>query len=322
MSATLPQTRPPLDQAPLRSLNELEFLLGEERQTLLQLANWKENYAPFQQVKLPKPHAKNITTPRPRKIDNPQEALKRVQTRILKRLLIHVTLPDFLFGAVPKRSVHEHAQQHLGAKTVVKMDIQSYYPNITTRHVYKVWRVVLGCSAPVASLLTRLTTCDFYLPQGAPTSPAIANLLLASFYGPILKACAAKGVVVTVWVDDLTFSGDRAREIIEVARQTLADNGFKASRKKLKILGPRDLKHITGPRLGRDAIRACHAKVSEVRAGINNLRSGRFTTRGPAKDMQSLQGKIAFIRSVCATDAANLQIRFDLASKAYLERTS
>ena len=289
----------------------MAFLLSEDRQTLLQLADWKENYAPFKQVKPPKPHAKNITVPKPRKIDNPQEALKRVQTKILKRLLIPIALPDFLFGAVPKRSVHGHAERHLGAKTIVKMDIKSYYPNITTRHVYKVWRVVLGCSPPVASLLTQLTTCDFYLPQGAPTSPAIANLLLASFYGPVLKACDDKNVVVTVWVDDLTFSGDQAREIIEDVRHTLADNGFKASRKKLKILGPRAAKLITGPRLGRDSIRACKVKKAEVRAGIYNLQRGLITTRGRAKDIQSLQGKITFIRTVCSADARKLQIQMD-----------
>lgn len=279
----------------------------------MQLANWRENYAPFNQVKPPKPHAKNVTAPKSRKIDNPKEALKRVQSKILKRLLVPIALPDFLFGAVPKRSVHGHAQRHLGAKTIVKMDIRSYYPNITTRHVYKVWRVVLGCSPPVASLLTRLTTCDFYLPQGAPTSPAIANLLLASFYGPVLKACTDKNVVVTVWVDDLTFSGDQAREVIEIVRQTLADNGFKASRKKLKILGPRAAKLITGPRLGRDSIRACKVKKAEVRAGIYNLQRGFLTKSGRAKDIQSLQGQITFIRTVCSADALKLQIQLEKA---------
>jgi RNA-directed DNA polymerase len=310
-TATPNPQRLPLDQAPLRSLNELEYLLGEDRQTLSQLADWKQNYSPFQQAKKPKPHSKKPVPTKVRQIDNPQEALKRVQTKILKRLLVPVKLPDFLFGAVPKRSVHGHAARHLGAKTIVKMDIQSYYPNITTRHVYKVWRTVLGCSPPVASLLTKLTTCDFYLPQGAPTSPAIANLLLASFYGPVLNACQEMGIVVTVWVDDLTFSGERAREIIEPVRQTLAANGFKASQKKLHILGSKDAKHVTGPRLGAHSIRACKSAKAEVRAGIYNVRMSRFTTRGRSKDIQSLQGKISYLRSLCPTDAAQLQVQLD-----------
>lgn len=310
-TATQKPQRLPLDQAPLRSLNELEYLLGEDRQTLSQLADWEQNYSPFKQAKEPKPHARVVVATKFRKIDNPQETLKRVQTKILKRLLIPVKLPDFLFGAVPKRSVHGHAERHLGAKTIVKMDIQSYYPNVTTRHVYKVWRTVLGCSPRVASILTKLTTCNFYLPQGAPTSPALANLLLASFYGPVLSACQQMNIVVTVWVDDLTFSGERAREIIEPVRQTLAANGFKASRKKLHILGPEDAKHVTGPRLGSNGIRACKSKISEVRAGINNVKVCRFTSRGRAKDIQSLQGKIAFIRSVCPADAVMLQAQLN-----------
>lgn len=287
----------------------MEFLLGEDRATLLRLADWKPNYAPFQLTKRPKPHSLAPVSPSSRRIDNPAEHLKRVQTKILRRLLIPVELPDFVFGAVPERSVVGHASRHLGATTVVKMDIQSFYPSITNRHVHKVWSDVLGCSPGIAYLLTRLTTCNFYLPQGAPTSPAIANLLLASFYGPVVKACLEKDVILTVWVDDLTFSGTRAREVIEAVRQALAANGFKPSRKKLFILGQRDAKHVTGPRLGRGKVRACRKMMGEVRAGIFNLQRGKYTSRGHDKDLESVQGKIAHIRFVCPADAQKLEVQ-------------
>src|ERR1017187_9269827 len=186
--------RLPLDQAPLKSVRELEFLLGVNRETLLQLAKWQEHYAPFQLAKTPKPHAKKAVPTKLRNIDNPTTELKRDQGNILTRLLIPIQQPEFHFGAVPRRCIRLHAQAHLGAKTVVKMDIKSYYPNVTNAHIYKVWTEVLKCSPPVGRLLTKLTTCDFHLPQGAPTSPALANLFLASIYGPVLKACSEKQV--------------------------------------------------------------------------------------------------------------------------------
>jgi RNA-directed DNA polymerase len=305
---TPPPKRPPLDQAPLRSLRELEFLLGVERGVLRRLADeWRENYAPFQQAKSPKPHTKATEAPKLRHIDNPCKELKRVQTKILDRLLLSVALPNFLFGAVRKRCVRSHARQHLGATTIVKMDIKSYYPNVTSRHVRKVWRDVLHCSPRVADLLTQLTTCEWRLPQGAPTSPALANLFLASIYAPVLEACVHKNIVVTAWVDDLTFSGKEAREVIELVRKTLAANGLKDSRKKRKILNSQTSKVVTGVRLGRDKIRACKLKLRDIRAGIHNLKVGRVTPRGRARDIESLRAQIIYVKSLCPADAAPLE---------------
>jgi RNA-directed DNA polymerase len=274
----------------------------------LRLADWEQNYAPFQQGKTPKPHSKKPVSTKLRTIDNPTDDLKRVQKRILRRLLDPVKLPDYFYGGVRKRSVGSHATAHLGATTIIKMDIESYYPNTTARHIYKVWNTVLGCSPEIAGLLTKLTTCNFYLPQGAPTSPALANLHLSSFYDPIVNNCVSLGIKTTVWVDDLTFSGARAREIIEPVRQLFAANGYKLSRKKLEILGPRDAKDVTGPRLGLSSLRASEQNMSDLRAGIFNFRSGRFTTRGMAKDLQSLQGKVAYVRSICPGDAEDAAV--------------
>lgn len=299
--------RLPLDQAPLRSLRELEFLLGVERGVLRGLAkNSRENYAPFQQAKKPKPHTRITKPAKLRDIDNPCNELKQVQTKILNRLLLPVTLPHFLFGGVRKRGVREHAQEHLGATTIVKMDIKSYYPNVTSKHIYHVWKDVLLCSPRIAGLLTQLTTCDWHLPQGAPTSTALANLLLASIYGPVLDACAQRNIVVTTWVDDLVFSGDDARSVMELVRQTLADNGFKLSAKKRVILNPRSAKVVTGVRLGKTQLRACHLKLREIRAGIHNLELGLVTARGRAEDVESLRGQIVYIKSICPADAAPL----------------
>ena len=94
-------------------MKELEFLLGAKRDQLARLADWKQNYAPFEQAKPPKPHRKKVGALKLRHIDNPKDELKQIQSRILKRLLVPVKLPGFLFGAVPKRSITDHAQVHV-----------------------------------------------------------------------------------------------------------------------------------------------------------------------------------------------------------------
>ncbi len=302
------KTRPlALGLAPLRSLRDLEYRLGIKREILLSLAkDFSGSYAPFSQAKGQKPHARVLRPIKSRAIDNPCYMLKAVQSRIMMRLLAPVTLPHFLFGAIRNRCIRGHAREHLGAKTVVKMDITSYYPSITNRQVFHVWRDVLLCSPRLARLLTKLTTYNGHLPQGAPTSPALANIFLASIYSPILQTSGDKKVIATAWVDDLIFFGDEARSVIEPVRRTLAANALKLSPKKTLILNARKAKTITGARLGKDGLRACKLKLREIRAGIHNLECGRITSLGQVKDLQKLRGQVAFVRSLCPSDAARL----------------
>ena len=297
-----------LDQVRVVSLRDLEFRLGVDREALRALAeNWRSQYSPFQQAKKAKPHQRVIKETKLRDIDNPNKELKRVQKKILTQLLLPVKLPHFLFGAVSKRCIRKHAEEHLGAKTIVKMDVKKYYPNVTSKHVFTVWKDVLRCSTPIARLLTKLTTFNWHLPQGAPTSPALANIFLASIYGPVLDACSDKKVVATSWVDDLIFSGEDARSVMELVRQTLANKGFKLSRAKRTILDGKSSKVITGVRVGATRLRVTKKKLSDVRAGIHNIKIGRITARGRTTDIESLKGQITHIKSICSDDAEPLQ---------------
>ena len=301
-------------EVPIVSLRDLEHRLGEDRQTLRALAgNWRDEYHPFQQTKAPKPFQRVVKAGKTRDIDNPSEALKAVQKKILNRLLLPVKLPHFLFGAVSPFTVNEHAAQHLGRGTVVKMDVKSYYPNVTNRHVYSVWRQVLKYSPAISSLLTQLTTYKWHLPQGAPTSPALANLFLASIYGPVLDDCAIKDITPTGWVDDLYFSGKEARSVMELVRHTLASNGFKLSSKKRVIFGGRKAKIVTGIRLGAGRIRAPKDKVRDLRAAIHKLEVGCIEEHKKPKYLQSVRGRLHHIERICAADAAPLKRQLEQA---------
>lgn len=248
-----------------------------------------------------------------RQIDNPTDQLKRIQKRILDNILANVELPSYMFGAVSGKTLVAHASQHVPnqSTTVVRMDISSYYPNITCHHVYFVWSVVLKCPPRIASLLTRLTTYEWRLPQGAPTSPAIANIFLASIYTPIVLASERQGLTISTWVDDLVFSGAAARNVMEVVRMTLAANGFKDSRRKREILGPRDQKVITGARLGRNQVRVPHKVMSDLRAAIHRLGAGTVPHGEIEKYRLNLVGRIAHVRSIHSGDADKLKRHAD-----------
>jgi hypothetical protein len=214
-----------------------------------------------------------------------------------------------MFGAVAGRTLTKHAERHVPnqSATVVRMDISSYYPNITCAHVYFVWNFFLGCPPPIASLLTELTTFNYRLPQGAPTSPALANIYLASIYAPVCLASKRAELIITTWVDDLIFSGPAARTVMNTVRSVLASNGFRVAPEKREILGPRDEKVITGARLGRFQVRAPHRKMGELRAAIHRLAVGAVPPEELARYRLNLSSRIAHIASLNSKDAEKLR---------------
>lgn len=78
----------------------------------------------------------------------------------------------------------------------------------------------------------------------------------------------------STWIDDLAFSGERARDLIQLAVSLLATYGLKVKREKIKIMGPTAIKLLTGTRLGERRVRAPKEKISRVRSGIHKLRVG------------------------------------------------
>ena len=149
--------------------------------------------------------------------------------------------------------------------------------------------------------------------EGAPTSPALANLFLASIYSPVLEACADKSITATAWVDDLIFSGKEARSVMELVRQTLASNGLKLSVKKRVILGGQDAKIITGIRLGAGRIRAPKDKVRDARAAIHKLEIYLIPAHTKRGYLVSLRGRLHHIERICEADAVPLKRQLERA---------
>jgi hypothetical protein len=152
----------------------------------------------------------------PRTITAPRAALKRIQRKILVEILDKLPVHAACHGFVRGRSVASNAAPHVGARLVVKMDLRDFFPSIHYRRVAGLFRR-LGYGVDVASALAGLTThrgklpdgtvlWPGVLPQGAPTSPALANLLCRRLDARLAGLCARAGGVYTRYADDLTFS--------------------------------------------------------------------------------------------------------------------
>jgi len=147
-------------------------------------------------------------------------------------------------------------------------------------------------------MLTRLTTLRGHVPHGAPTSGALANLILSPLDVALERIAAELGLEVTRYVDNIDFSGTRTYEAflaIIAAAQTL---GFAVKRKKVFNAGPSRVKIVTGRTVSGDTLRLPKAKRAKVRANVHEIlcchRDGV-----PISDRQinRLRGRLQYLRS-------------------------
>jgi RNA-directed DNA polymerase len=294
---------PPSDARPnvpatldLYSLRHLEALLGRSRAELEELAKHAVRYyRPFLLKRKEQPFAQKSALAKKRLIDNPIDPLKAIQSRIEERLLKRLVLPRHLLGGVPGKSIPDNAKLHLGARYLVTVDIRNFFPSITPQQVRSVWRETLNCSPDVAYLLTGLTTARDRLPQGAPTSTLLANLVLSSFDMEIRSVCELSAVCYSSWVDDLAFSGDSAPSVVGPVIAALMKAGFSVSHQKIKVMGPGKRKILNKLVLGR-FVTVQRQYVSRIRAGIHNLKCGKVTAPEMDDYTERLEGSIGYLR--------------------------
>ena len=294
----------------LYSLRRLELLLGVSREELKTLAGQSgAHYKPFPQLPKPQPFARIFKVQKLRNIDNPDDELKRVQKRIYRRLLRPLVLPHYICGGVPGRSLMDNVRLHHNSRILVTIDIKSFFPSISNFQIFFVWRHVLNCSTEIADLLTKLTTWRGYLPQGASTSTPLANIVICSMYRHIQNECERLGILYSTWIDDLAFSGERAREIIPVVISVLQKNGFKISRKKLRVMGGGSRKVLNGVVLGKfPSVR--RERESQIRSGIHKHVSGAVAEEDICRYLKSLNAKIMNIETINAMRGAKLRKAF------------
>jgi len=140
-----------------------------------------------------------------RTIDAPGEKLKVLQRRVYQRLLAGLKLSRAATGFVRGRSIVDNARPHTQRAVVINLDLADFFPSITEARVLAAWRG-LGWNADAATILTHICTLDGRLPQGAPTSPALSNLVCRRLDARLLELALALDGDYTRYADDLTLS--------------------------------------------------------------------------------------------------------------------
>lgn len=274
-----------------------------------------------------------------RLLESPKPRLKALLRRILHEILDRVPPHEAAHGFRQGRSHHTHASAHVGRRVVARFDLEDFFLTISARRVAGIFRA-LGYPDDVAWSLAALTTnvaappphafAPFtshdevarhrrttatlrtrHLPQGAPTSPALANL---AAYGldVRLSALARKvGATYTRYADDLAFSGERVPSSAMVA-VIVADEGFALNHRKTRVMPQSVRQRVTGvvvnarPGIPRDDFDRLKAILHNcVRSGpASQNREGRADFRA------HLAGRIAYVKSLTPSRGERLERTF------------
>ena len=169
---------------------------------------------------------------KPRIINPSHNRLKVIQKRIQKNIFSDIKLPDYAYGAVKGRDNVDNANVHKGKKYKFTTDLRNFFPSVSHHQVFKMFRLY-EFSPEVSRILTQLTTYKGRIPQGAPTSSSIANLVFVKTGKNLDFFAKQYHITFTSFIDDLTFSSpfdfkDKTNEILEMVQK----DGFKISHNK------------------------------------------------------------------------------------------
>src|SRR5665213_1060024 len=271
-----------------------------------------------------------------RTIREPTGGLKILQRKLLQ-VLTAVHPPRVgVHGFAVGRSVKTNAAEHVGAHVLLNVDILDFFPSIHFGRVRGMF-----CAKPydlppnVASVLAQLCCCNGELPQGAPTSPIIANMVSARLDGQLRRLAAHHRLRYTRYADDLTFSTQRkmlpyaavtdptawgsgvvlGEELIHIVES----NGFKVNLAKVHVARRTGRMEVTGivvntkTNLPRSYVRQIRAMLHVWEKYGKTAAAERFLQRHDSKDRSGtigshidfaavVRGKLDYLRMVRGVD--------------------
>ena len=195
-------------------------------------------------------------------------------------------------GFVPHRSILTHASHHRKKRWVVTLDIRAFFPSVNDDMVRAIARELPIPSEDV-DLFVSLTTRNNHLPQGAPTSPTLGNLVLRNLDNELCEVVRGTGWFYTRYADDLTFSGFGNPKLMLTAKRLIEKSGFSVSQEKCRIRGKNQRQMVTGI-VVNNKLALTREKRNMVRAMKHRLRNGMV----PPEEMPHVIGWINFYNYV------------------------
>lgn len=292
----------------INSLAGLERILETDKKDILRALRWAKNG--YKEIMIKK---KDLS---PRILSIPKDFLKDIQNRIYYKILQKILLPPCVHGGVKKRSIITNARCHTGKEYVVNLDIDNFFDNVHYSRILEVFKG-LHCNEKISKVLTRLVTHNYCLPQGAPTSPYLSNLVLFNLDKRFVMFCRLKGMMYTRYFDDITISGGKCVNDEKIKLEywdIIESEGYKVNYKKTKFYHKSEEQLVNGIIVNK-GLRPTDKFVENLEKYVNGLYKfglSILTEECFFKEKDSIMGKIKFLNILDKAKAVELKRKLDL----------
>ncbi|AKB75143.1 Retron-type RNA-directed DNA polymerase [Methanosarcina lacustris Z-7289] len=234
---------------------------SSSKQVKFFLSNKEKAYATF---KVPKKSGDF------REINAPSKKMKIIQRWILDKILYKLNPGNYAHGFIPGKTIYTNAKAHVNKDLVLGIDIKDFFPSIKFVAVYDVFKFA-GYTARVARQLAELCTYHWKLPQGAPTSPMLANLVALNLDKKISQYCIRENFEYSRYADDITISGSYNLAMHkEIIIKIINENGFEVNYKKVRMVSKGSRQKVTGL-VVNDKVGMGRTKKKTLRAIVHNI---------------------------------------------------
>jgi RNA-directed DNA polymerase len=263
-----------------------------------------------------------------RPISEPLPSLKEIQIWILRNILYKLPVSPFAKAYKLNSGLIENLKFHKKQPKVFTLDLENFFPSISSKSIEKVF-LELGYSRMISRLLSKLCTRDKTLPQGAPTSPSLSNLIFKDADVLISSFCIERKIRYTRYADDLSFSGDfDEKELLEKVTVIVENLDLHINTAKTKLMTPNMRQTVTGIVVNEKPQVAFH-KRNELRQAMHYIKKFGIDEHREYKEidqrnyLEHLLGKVNFVLQINPRDLEFIgykAILIDLKKKQELKR--
>lgn len=233
-----------------------------------------------------------------RQIEAPCASLKMVQKGILSHVFGEVRHHKACHGFITEHSIVTNASPHVGKDVVLNLDLKNFFPSISAGRTYGIYKSFVGENR-YARFLTDVSVFKGRLPQGAPTSPMIANLACLRLDRRLAGLASKQGMEYTRYADDLTFSGSESIiRYIPAIKKIVNAEGFQIAIPKLRIHRKGSRQEVTGLTVNQ-RVSVPRVIRRRLRAAVHAISQGKTPTwKGEPLTSEALRGHINFVSSI------------------------
>lgn len=230
-----------------------------------------------------------------RQIDSPSKELKSIQRWVLSNYINNLPVSSRANGFIKGRGIKRNAEFHLGKPYVLSMDIKEFFSSITQGMVYNA--LSEHFDKELSLKLAKLCTFKRRLPQGAPTSPALSNIVFKKIDEKITNYCNARLVVYSRYADDMVFSCDTKDDLVETHRYVsnlLRGNSFEINTRKTKFFSGKGRMAITGININEGRLTVRKELKRNLRSNLYNF----IVKRDTSVNVNSVLGYLTFLHDI------------------------